>query len=52
MQYACAAVENVQEYLVKEENKGSKKAATPTTTSYKPGLDVSQELGPKEAAYF
>lgn len=43
------------EYLDKEENKRWKlpaKAETPMTTSYRPELDVSPELGPKEASYY
>lgn len=54
-QYVRAAVKNVEDFCAKEENKRwklPKKADTPMTTSYKPELDVSPELGPAEAAYF
>ena len=54
-QYVQAAVKNVEDYLSKDENKGWKlprSADTPMSTSYRPELDVSPELGPKEAAYY
>ena len=54
-QYVQAAVKNVEEYLSKDENKNWKlpnKAETPLTTTYRPELDVSPELGPTEASYY
>ena len=52
-QYVQAAVKNVESYL-DEQDKWSmpKKAETPMTTSYRPELDVTPELAPKEAAYY
>jgi Reverse transcriptase (RNA-dependent DNA polymerase) len=54
-QYVQAAVKNVQEMLMKEENKRWKlpaKANTPTSTVYRPELDVTPELKPNDAAYY
>ena len=54
-QYVRAAVKNVEDYLAKEENKRWKlpaKAETPMSPSYRPELDVTPELGPKDAAYY
>ena len=53
--YVRAAVENVEDYLAKEENKRWKlpaKAETPMSLSYRPELDVTPELGPKDATYY
>ena len=47
-QYVQSAVKNVEEYVTKPENSHLKilsKAETPLTTSYRPELDVSPELG-------
>ena len=54
-QYVQAAVKNVEEYLSKEENKRwkfPKNADTPMSTTYRPELDVSPELGSTEAVYY
>jgi hypothetical protein len=54
-QYVQAAVRNVEEYLSKPENaqwKMPSRADTPMQTSYRPELDVSHELSPRESAYY
>ena len=54
-QYVQAAVKNVQTIISKEENKRWKlpaKANTPLSTAYRPELDVTPELEPKEASYY
>ena len=54
-QYVNAAVKNVETYLNEQEVKRYKlpaKAETPIKTSYRPELDVSPELKPREAAYY
>jgi hypothetical protein len=55
-QYVQAAVKNVEEYLSKRDDVNWKlptKAETPLqTSSYRPGLDVSPELKPTDAAYY
>ena len=50
-QYVQSAVKNVEEYLRRPENSHLKipsKAETPVTTSYRPELDVSPELMPRD----
>ena len=54
-QYVQSAVKNVEEYVRKSENSHLKipsKAETPLTTSYRPELDVSPELTPRDSAYY
>jgi len=54
-QYVRSAVENVETYLSREENKHWKmpaKADTPLTTTYRPELDISPELGAVDGAYY
>ena len=54
-QYVRAAVKNVEDWVSKQESKQfvfPSKAETPMSTSYRPELDVSPELGPTEAAYY
>lgn len=54
-QYCQAAVKNVENWLSKEENSRwtlPKKAETPLTTTYRPELDVTPELVPKDASYY
>ena len=54
-QYVQSAVKNVEEYVGKSENSHLKilsKAETPLTTSYRPELDVSPELTPRDSAYY
>ena len=51
-QYVQAAVKNVKEYL---ENNGQllkAKALDPFTKGYRPEIDISEELGPKESSYY
>ena len=53
-QYVQAAVENVEGYLAKKglslPKKG--KAKSPLSNGYRPEIDISDELGPVEAAYY
>jgi hypothetical protein len=52
-QYVRAAVQNVEDFIAKDENKRWKlpnKAETPLCTAYRPELDVT--LSPQEAAYY
>ena len=54
-QYIQSAVKNVEEYIGKPENSHLKilsKAETPLMTSYRPELDVSPELTPRDSAYY
>ena len=53
--YIQMAVKTVEEYVSRSENQHLKllsKAEMPLTTSYQPELDVSEELGPKDTAYY
>ena len=54
-QYVHSAIKNVEEYLGKFKNSHLKilsKAETPLTTSYRPELDVSPELKPRDSTYY
>ena len=54
-QYVQSAIKNVEEYVGKSKNSHLKipsKAETPLTTSYRPELDVSPELTPRDSAYY
>ena len=54
-QYVQSAVKNVEEYVGKSKNSHLKipsKAETPLMTSYRPELDVSPELTPRDSAYY
>jgi hypothetical protein len=54
-QYVRAAVQNVEDFIAKDETKRwklSNKAETPLRTSYRPELDVTPELSPQEAVYY
>ena len=52
-QYVRSAVKNVESYLATQTKYSmSKKAETPLTSSYRPELDISPELGSIEASYF
>jgi hypothetical protein len=57
-QYVQSAVRNVEEYLAERHAKGDteykmpQRADTPMQTSYRPELDVSPELGPRDSAYY
>jgi hypothetical protein len=51
--YVRAAVQNVEDFIAKDETKKWKlpnKAETPLCTSYRPKLDVTPRLSPQEAA--
>jgi len=51
-QYVQEAVKNVETYLREKDMKLSRKANSPISPGYRPELDQSLELDPKEAAYF
>ena len=54
-QYVQTAVKNVMAYLLTENSKHWKllnKAHTPSTTTYRPELDVSREINETDAAYY
>ena len=54
-QYVQSAVKNVEEFIGRPENTHLKipsKAETPLTISYRPELDVSPELTPRDSAYY
>jgi len=51
-QYVKEAVRNVESYLTKQNMKLARKATAPFTYEYRPELDQSPELSPKEANYF
>ena len=54
-QYVHAAVNNVEDYIKRNDDsryKMPRKAETPLTTTYRPELDVTPELGPQDAAYY
>jgi hypothetical protein len=51
-QYVQAAVKNVKKYLEILGKKLPAKAKTPMQTSYRPELDVTEELGAQEGSYY
>ena len=54
-QYVQAAVRNVEEYVEKSQDKQWKvpnKVKTPMRSTYRPQLDVSEELSPSDASYY
>jgi len=51
-QYVQEAVKNVETYLLERYMKLSRRANSPISPGYRPELDLSRELDPKEAAYF
>jgi len=51
-QYVQAAVKNVEKYLEILGKKLPAKAETPMQTSYRPELDVTEELGAQEGSYY
>ena len=54
-QYIQAAVRNVEEYIEKSHDKQWKipnKVETPMQLTYRPKLDVSEELSPSDTAYY
>ena len=54
-QYVQSALKNVEAYVRRPKNSHLKipsKAETPLTTSYRPELDVSSELTPRDSAYY
>ena len=51
-QYVRAAVNNVEQYLAKRNEKLPAKAETPIQTSYRPEIDVTPELSPLDASYY
>ncbi len=51
-QYAQSTVRNVEEHLMKAGEKLPYKAPTPFFNGYRPEIDVSPELGEKDASHF
>ena len=51
-QYVQEAVKNVEGYLEKKNMKLMKRVTSPITVDYRPELDQSSKLPPKEAGYF
>ena len=51
-QYVQAAVNNVEDYLMKRGEKLKAKAPTPLSNGYRPEIDVSPELESTDASYF
>ena len=54
-QYVQSAIKNVEEYIGRPKNSHLKipsKAETPLMTSYRPELDVSPELTPRDSIYY
>ena len=51
-QYIRAAIKNLEDWMSKEGYRLPKKAATPMSSSYRPELDVSQELSAEKANYY
>lgn len=54
-QYIQNAVKNVESYIAKPENgqrKLPKRVETPTRTAYRPEIDITPELGAKDATYY
>jgi len=51
-QYVQETLKNVKAYLLERDMKLSRKANSPISPGYRPKLDQSCELDPKEAAYF
>ena len=52
LQYVQAAMNNVEEYLKKQNLKLSPNAKAPFTSNYQPELDISPELKPQDASYY
>jgi hypothetical protein len=52
--YVQEATSNVEDYLKREYNGRTlaRKAATPMKTSYRPELDISEELTPEQSSYY
>ena len=50
-QYVQSAVQNEENHLAKSGEKLPYKAPTPLSSGYRPGIDVSSELGESEASY-
>ena len=51
-QYVQETIKNVEAYLLEREMKLSRKVNLPISPGYRPELDQSRELDPKEEAYF
>lgn len=51
-QYVKAAVSNVKDYLAKKGKSLPTRVKTPLSNGYRPEIDVSEELGPEDAAYY
>ena len=51
-QYVKAAITNMESYLCKHGMKLHRHANTPIQTLYRPELDISEQLGSEDAAYY
>ena len=51
-QYVVEAVKNVEQYLLRKENKLNSKAGTPIYNGYRPETEATDELRPVDAAYY
>jgi hypothetical protein len=51
-QYVHSAVKNVEDFLETQGEKLPARAATPLSSNYRPEIDVTDELGPSDAAYY
>ena len=51
-QYVQSAVKNVEDFLETQGEKLPVRATTPLSSNYRPELEVTDELGPSDAAYF
>ena len=51
MQYVKLAVSNVKEYLSKKVEIHPDQASAPLSNTYRPEIDISEDIGPQEASY-
>ena len=52
VQYVREAVQNVVNHLKKRGEGLAEKSVTPTTSGYRPEIDINPELGSEDAAYY
>ena len=51
-QYIQNAVNNVEDYLLKQGEKGLPSAKSPWPSNYRPEIDISPDLSPAKASYY
>ena len=51
-QYIQNSIQNVEDYLLKQGEKGLPRAKSPWPSNYRPEIDVSPELSPNKASYY